>query len=134
MQIRSEYLLISSERKTQYFEVCGYIDFGVMRIRDYTSQDPKVLIECHRHHGFCPRRPRREAGSLAYSPTPSDFQSPEFAQLAGFREAGTARAATLCPVPLRTIDYDLFSSMTMFVPMKVRNQAQEKKRLYRDTA
>src|SRR5579859_3317010 len=100
MQIRSKYLLISTKRKTRYFEVRGYINFGVMRIRDYTSQDPKVLIECHRHHGFI-AGPEGRPESLAHSPTRATSQSPEFYR--NWREfgmpAGVARVAMSFPVP-----------------------------------
>ena len=98
MQIRRKYLLISTKQKTGYFEVRGYIDFGIMRIRDYTSQDPKVLIECHRHHGFvaCPEgRPE----SLAYSPTRGTSQSPEFSPIGGSSGGRPERHEWPCCVP-----------------------------------
>lgn len=97
MQIRREYLLVSGERETQYFEVGVDIDLGVMRIRDYASQNPKVLIECHRHHSFSCRWALERPESLDYlTRPPKKLPIINSSQLAGF--SGTARVAVLWPM------------------------------------
>jgi hypothetical protein len=109
MQIRREYLLVSGERETQYFEVCGDIDLRVMRIRDYASQNPKVLIECHRHHSLSCCWPPERPESLDYlTPAAEELEvaDHQLSPIGGIFERLGRHGWPCCGSWASTIDYD----------------------------